>query len=329
MIKTGSQLRSRNLIRYLIYFNGEVKYIMNKNVEMVNQMKEYIDAHICEPIIASDIAKATGYSQYHAARIFKKETGQSPFEYIREQRMIRAAYALRRSKKLVIDVALDFVFDSHEGFTRAFSKAFGISPRKFSNYENPEGWHIPYYILHHNKNMLEEKNMSEKTSVIFTQIIERPARKLILKRGKTAEEYFAYCKEVDCGNEGMSAPWDILCGIKESLYEPVGLWLPNNMIPEGTGIYAHGIEVAIDYSGEIPDGFDIIDLPPCKFIVFQGEPYDDENFGEHVDACMERIEKFNPEVYGYQYEPTLAPRMQLAPMGWRGYIEMRPVITIN
>jgi len=37
------------------------------------------------------------------------------------------------------------------------------------------------------------------------------------------------------------------------------------------------------------------------------------------------MKKFNPEVYGYKYADELAPKMQLAPLGWRGYIEMRPV----
>ena len=167
----------------------------------------------------------------------------------------------------------------------------------------------------------------DKTAVVFTQIIERPARKLILKRGVKAEEYFAYCEEVGCGDNDNSAPWDILCGIKEALYEPVGLWLPEDMRPKGTGIYAHGVEVAADYSGVIPDGFDVIDLEPCKLLVFQGEPYDDEHFMDAVGQCMGRIKKFNPEVYGYRYALELAPKMQLAPMGWRGYIEMHPIVS--
>ena len=167
--------------------------------------------------------------------------------------------------------------------------------------------------------------MKENTAVIFTQIIERPARKLILKRGKNATHYFEYCEEVGCGNSAKSEPWDVLCEIKEALYEPVGVWLPDNMRPEGTSVYAHGVEVPADYAGKIPDGFDVIDLEPCKYLVFQGEPYDDENFEEAVGLCMDRIEKFNPEVYGYKFADELAPKMQLEPWGWRGYIEMRPV----
>ena len=307
----------------------------NGNDTAVKQMQYYIKSHLQQPITASDIAKAAGYSQYHAARVFKARMGMSPFEYIRRERLMKSAHALRNGNPKVLDIALDFVFDSHEGFTRAFSNAFGITPKKYADYPSPSGWLIPYRYLDRQKlkqevldmeNQTMEKQTAEKqTSVIFTQIMERPRRKLILRRSKQADEYFAYCEEFGCGDKNASAPWDILCDIKEALYEPVGLWLPDNMRPAGTGIYAHGVEVPYDYTGQVPDGFDCIELEPCKLLVFQGEPYDDEYFGEAVGLCMERIEKFNPEVYGYQYAYELAPKMQLAPMGWRGYIEMRPV----
>ena len=298
---------------------------MWKEIPTVARIKAYVQAHLQEPITSGDIAKAAGYSQYHAARIFKEETGLSPFEYIRKERLLQSAHALRNKNAKVLDIALDFVFDSHEGFTRAFANAFGITPKKYAAYPTPEGWRIPYRYLDRHKLKPEDSSMETKTAVIFTQIMERSARKLILKRAKTATHYFEYCEEIGCGKHDNSAAWDILCGIKDALYEPVGVWLPNNMRPEGTGVYAHAIEVAADYAGEVPQGFDVIDLEPCKLLVFQGEPYDDAHFGEAVGLCMERIEQFNPEVYGYQYAEELAPKMQLAPMGWRGYIELRPV----
>ena len=307
-------------------------------MDAVKQMQKYIKEHLQEPMTSSDIAKSVGYSQYHAARLFKKETGLFPFEYIRRERLIQSAHALRngKSKPKVLDIALDFVFDSHEGFTRAFANAFGITPKMYANYPNPDGWLIPYRYLDRHKlksNLKSEEysNMETKTAVIFTQIMERPARKLILKRSKKATDYFSYCEEVGCAEDangeytGAPVPWVILGGIKEALYEVAGVWLPDNMRPEGTGIHAAGVEVPADYSGDIPEGFDVIDLEPCKMLVFQGEPYKDEDWQEAIGSGMEQFEKFNPEVYGYQYADELAPKMQLAPAGWRGYIEMRPV----
>jgi AraC family transcriptional regulator len=302
----------------------------NRNIfPAVKRMQEYIKAHLQEPITSNDIAKSVGYSQYHATRLFKEETSLSPFEYIRHQRLVGSAYALRRGNTKVLDIALDFVFDSHEGFTRAFTNAFGITPKKFANYPSPKDWLIPYRYLDRHKLKSEEFMMETKTAVIFTQIIERPARKLILFRSKKATHYFEYCEETGCGTPEKPAPWDILCSIKEALYEPVGVWLPDNMRPERTGIYAHGVEVATDYTGDIPEGFDVIELEPCKYLIFQGEPYDDEKYQEAVGICMERIKEFNPKVYGYQYDDEIAPKFQLAPMGWRGYIEGRPVKELN
>lgn len=79
---------------------------------------------------------------------------------------------------------------------------------------------IPYYYLNRQKTKTEEFIMEQKAAVIFTQIMERPARKLILFRSKNAADYFEYCEEVGCGTPEKPAPWDILCGIKDALNEP-------------------------------------------------------------------------------------------------------------
>ena len=294
----------------------------------VERMKKFISENLHQPITASDVAKAAGYSQYHAARVFRAETGVSPFEYIRRQRLTKSARTLRLGKHKVLDVALDFVFDTHEGFTRAFTNGFGISPKKYASRPTPEGWLIPTSYLDRSKTNLEEWNMNN-TTVIFTQIVDRPLRKLILRRSKAAGDYMAYCGEIGCGEQNASAAWDVLTEIKEALYEPVGVWLPENMRPAGTGIYAHGVEVPATFKGIVPDGFEVMELPACQMMVFQGEPYDDEIFEDAVGKCMEQIKRFNPEVYGYEWAPELAPRMQLAPEGWRGYIEMLPVRKIS
>ena len=292
---------------------------------IVDEMKEYVSEHLQQPLTLSDIASHIGYSKFHTSRVFKAETGMSLFEYIRRERLTASAHALRSGEKKILDVALDFMFDSHEGFTRAFSNGFGINPKKFSDYPNPEGWLIPYYYRDRQGEKKEDVKLEHKTAVIFTQIIERPARKLLLYRSKKATEYFEYCEEVGCGTPEKPAPWDILCGIKEALNEPMGVWLPDSMRPEGTGVYAHAVEVPVDYSGEIPEGFDVIDLAPCSYLIFQGEPYDDDNFSQEINAVWEKIGKFHPKVYGYEWDEEIAPRFQFAPMGWRGYIEGRPV----
>ncbi len=154
---------------------------------------------------------------------------------------------------------------------------------------------------------------------IFVQVIERPARKLILRRGIKAEDYYAYCEEVGCD------VWSILCSVKEALYEPVGLWLPDYLILPDTSRYVQGVEVNLYYDKPLPDEFELLELPACKMMVFQGEPYDDAQFELAIGSIWNHIKKFDPTLYGYRWAPQAAPRFQMEPLGYRGYIEALPV----
>lgn len=297
-----------------------------EKIDAVQRMQDYIEEHIQEYISLHMLAKAANYSPWYAAKIFKELIGKTPFEYIRELRLSKAALKLRDTDRKVVDVAFDFVFDSHEGFTRAFSKQFGMTPKDYSKNTPPLKLFMPsrirdYYLtlMKGDNSMAENKNVS----TVFVQVIERPARKLILKRGIKATHYFEYCEEVGCDI------WGILTSIKEAIYEPMGLWLPQNMVKPGTSVYAQGVEVPADYNGIIPEGFDVIDLPPCKMMIFQGPPYEEEKFEEAIGDLWEAVKKYNPEIYGYSWADEDAPRFQLEPMGYRGYIEGRPVRPIN
>jgi AraC-like DNA-binding protein len=297
-----------------------------EKINAVQRMQDYIDEHITDPISLHMLAKAAGYSPWHSARIFKELTGKTPFAYIRELRLSRAAIKLRDDNVKIIDVALDFVFDSHEGFTRAFSKQFGMTPQNYCKNKPPLKLFMPkricdyYLMLQKGVNKMTKNN---NTNTVFVQVIERPARKLILKRGVKATHYFEYCEEVGCD------VWSVLCSIKEAIYEPIGMWLPENLRKPGTSIYAQGVEVPEDYSGEVPEGFEIIDLPPCKMMVFQGQPYEDDKFQEAIGDLWEAMKNYNPEIYGFRWADEDGPRFQLAPMGYRGYIEARPVRQLN
>ena len=118
-----------------------------ENVIAVQKMQEYVEAHICEKISLKQLSDAAGYSPWYSARIFKELTGKAPFEYIRSMRLTKAALTLRDEKPKIVDVAFDFVFDSHEGFTRAFSKAFGLPPKEYSRRTPPIQLFMPHKSL--------------------------------------------------------------------------------------------------------------------------------------------------------------------------------------
>ena len=288
-------------------------------------MQDYIHQHLFEPITLMDLSRTAGYSPFHSAKLFKEHLGKAPFEYIRTLRLTQAALKLRDGKVRVLDVAMDFVFDSHEGFTRAFSREFGITPHKYSKNPPPIKLFMPTpvrdeYLFSLKGGLYMERVSTGLTlSTVFVQLIERPARKLILKRGIAAENYFEYCDEVDCDI------WGLLLSVKEALYEPIGMWLPDRFRSPGTSQYAQGVEVPADYAGIVPEGLDVIDLPPCSIMFFQGPPFDNDDFFNAVSDLSELIDSYQPELYGYQWADEDAPRFQLEPQGYRGYIEARPV----
>ena len=162
-----------------------------------------------------------------------------------------------------------------------------------------------------------------KTNTVFVQVVDRQARKLILKRGTKATGYFEYCEELGCDI------YSELGEIKNALYEPMGMWLPENLRRPGTSTYAMGVEMPADYTGPVPEGYEIINLKPCKVMVFQGPPYEEERFLDAIGDLWEVMKTYDPQIYGFEWADEDGPRFQLEPQGYRGYIEARPVRQLN
>ena len=288
---------------------------MDEHIEAVQRMQDYIETNLDKNITTADLANASRYSPWYSYRLFVELLHMTPAVYIRRLRLSKSALRLRDEKVKIIDVALDSGFESVDGYQRAFYKEFGCNPYEYSIRPTPIYLFKPYGIKYANRK--ESKDMSEVKSV-FVQVIEKPERKVIIKRGKEATEYFKYSEEVGCD------VWGLLCSMKSICGEPVCLWLPKKYIAEGTSEYVQGVEVAMDYSGEIPEGFDVIELPKCKYIMFQGEPFEEEDFCEAIEAVCSAVKKYNPTAIGYKWDGS-NPRIQLEPIGTRGYIELHPV----
>lgn len=157
-------------------------------------------------------------------------------------------------------------------------------------------------------------------STYFIQVVDRPARKLILKRGVKAYHYFEYLQEV-----GPNVN-DQLKKIKGNLYEPCGMWLPKSLRKAGTSEFVMGVEMPANYKGKAPAVYEIINLQPCQMMVFQGPPFED--IRESPKAIMrlwEMLETFKPETYGFAFADEDGPRLQLEPRLGRGHIELLPV----
>ena len=289
---------------------------MKERIEAVQRMQDYIESHWQEAISLADLSEASHFSPWYSARLFRKLTGLSPADYIRRYKLSRSALRLRDEDCKVIDVAFDLGFGSVDGYQRAFLREFGCNPREYAAHPVPLYLMTPYGVKYR---FTEKEPMNmEQIKNVFIQVIEKPARKVILKRGIQAYDYMTYCNEAGCD------VWGLLTSIKSLCGEPVCLWLPEQYRPEGTSQYVQGVEVSSDYSGPVPEGFDVIQLPAASYLMFQGEPFEEEDFCQAIQMVQTAMDRYDLSVIGLAPDPE-NPRIQLEPIGTRGYIEMIPV----
>ncbi len=98
---------------------------------------DWIEGHLDDDIAVADVAAEAGYSPYHFHRIFSAAIGEPLMRFVRRRRLTRAADELRRTDQAIMAVALTAGFDSQEAFTRAFKRAFDVTPGRHRAGEGP------------------------------------------------------------------------------------------------------------------------------------------------------------------------------------------------
>ncbi|MBQ3762274.1 MAG: AraC family transcriptional regulator [Clostridia bacterium] len=287
---------------------------MEEQRKAVRRMQDYINDHISEEISIGELAKAASFSPWYARKLFIRFLGMTPAVYIRRLKLSKSALKLRDETCQILDVAMDMGYGSVDGYQRAFRREFGINPKEYSASPIPVWLFTPTFIIDKERS---ERKMSDIRNV-FIQVVEKPSRKVIIKRGINATGYWSYCEEVGCD------VWGLLTSIKSISGEPVCLFLPRELRNPVTNEYVQGVEVRRDYKGEIPEGFEVIDLPASAYLLFRGEPFAEEDYEAAIGEVWEAEKKYNPAFIGYKWDET-NPRIQLEPIGERGYIELVPV----
>ena len=289
---------------------------VKEQVLAVQRMQDYIEKNRTEDIRLSELARASLFSQWYSYRLFQEYIGLTPTEYIRKYRLTQAARRLRTGKVKVIDAAYDAGFSNADTFTRAFYREFGLNPGDYMKHPVPVTFFIPYGAKY--RELRKENIDVSNIQTVFVQIIRKPERLCIIKRGRKAEDYFPYCEEVSCDVWGILTSMQSLCG------EPVSMWLPPKYKKPNTSTYVQGVEAEPDYTGVIPEGFDTIRLPEAEYLMFQGQPFREEDYCEAIRAVQHAMDGYDPSVIGYRWDDE-NPRIQLEPRGERGYIELRAV----
>jgi AraC family transcriptional regulator len=120
------------------------------NLAQIARALDFIEDHLQSPIAVADMADAVGYSVYHFCRTFNQATHHTPYDYLMRRRLAEAAQELLGANRRVIDVALDYQFNSAETFSRAFRRVFDVTPTEARKQEWVDRRHLmPRLTLAH------------------------------------------------------------------------------------------------------------------------------------------------------------------------------------
>lgn len=273
------------------------------DVNAVVSAQEYIKTHHTDlDFRIENVCSAVGYSRRQLDRLFQKHMGITLFEYINAVLLSESAAKLVDSNHAVIDVAFDYHYQSHEGYTRSFAKRFSVTPREYRKNQIA----IPLFTQHpaNHYYLLKERQAMDTPSICTVTPVNRPKRKLIYLTSHRATDYLSYCEEIGCDWEGL------LNSIPEKFDTAALIDLPDFLHENGISKIAAGVEVPLDYGKPLPDGYRIAELPECVMLYFQSQPYENpDDFGKYIAQVFHAIETYDFGRYGYEPANHIAPSM--------------------
>ncbi|MDR1802610.1 MAG: AraC family transcriptional regulator [Treponema sp.] len=249
-------------------------------IEILQEMLSYIDTHIREKLSVEKLAARAGFSPYHFCRVFQWEVGYSIMEYVRDRRLAYAAAELSTGRRIV-DIAVDYGFETHSGFSKAFRRYFGCPPEVYRMHASFDIPKLP--ILSRNKRYLTGG------------IVMEPK---MLKKGVVKLAGFALNTRTKGGENKKAIPqfWtDYLSdGRMQKLHgesflkshAEYGACFPEN---PGNGEFVYVIGVEVKEGRDIPDGYHVCTLPEALYAVFSTPPADESKFSPAIQGTWDYI----------------------------------------
>ena len=106
--------------------------ILRKNrLNRMGEILNYISKNYHTKLTTNVLADIFHLTEHYFCSLFKKETGQSPTNYINSYRIQKAAVLLRGPDRSITEIAMSVGFEDSNYFARCFKKHFGISAREY------------------------------------------------------------------------------------------------------------------------------------------------------------------------------------------------------
>jgi len=101
------------------------------NTVLVARALDFMEKHLDEPLERDAVARGAGLSGSHFSHLMKEKTGRTFTDLLAQMRIDRARTLLTRTKKSLVEVAIECGFCDQSYFTRVFRKYTGASPSEY------------------------------------------------------------------------------------------------------------------------------------------------------------------------------------------------------
>lgn len=232
---------------------------------------EYIEENIKMDLTPELIANECGYSVFHFCRIFSISQDITLMEYVKKRRLSLARIDLFNGNR-IIDIALEYGFETHNGFSKAFKKEYGFSPTQYVKRINA------YY-----SSKLKDKIGGDIMNPI---IVKKPAFKVAgygietnVANGNYTKDVASFWSNYD-GENLESKMYRILNPPKHG---EVGLCVPSDS-KNGDAVYLLGV-IVDDYTKVTKDMI-TVDVPEATYAVFTTHPVDTTNDSDQKEFSI-------------------------------------------
>jgi AraC family transcriptional regulator len=118
------------LARHTARFEQRVKGPLSADV--FRRVRDYIEAHLDEPIEVGALAHVAGRSPFHFTRVFAQAVGVSPHRYVVRLRLKRALELMRDRRSGPADIAACTGFADQSHLSRWVRRVYGVSPTQLA-----------------------------------------------------------------------------------------------------------------------------------------------------------------------------------------------------
>jgi AraC family transcriptional regulator len=118
------------LVRHTTRFDGRVRGTLGKDVFL--RLRDYIMAHLDEPIEVAALAGIAGRSPFHFTRVFTQSVGMSPHRYVVHLRLERAIELMRDGQSGLAEIAASTGFADQSHLSRWVRRVHGVSPTQLA-----------------------------------------------------------------------------------------------------------------------------------------------------------------------------------------------------